>query len=418
MKKFLIFIIISISTFTTTSSQSWEIFTTENSNLPVNFINNLLFDAEDNLWINGYSSVFMFDNKMQEWITYNKTNSIIGEKINSLYRDNYNNIWAAGEAIYIFERQNKKWEISDSSTNANYLAVDDSGKMYIVKDMSIFYKSKNKWELIFDGTKDGSIISPSKLLIDNNNTLWFGFYSNSFDFFSYKNDILINHTKTENNLPSIETTDLCLDSSNNIWVSSGEHAKTYKFDSSLETWFRFDSTNSFLGKDYLYSKGISTSEYGKVWLAPGKLFSFPPRFLTCFYNGNWKKFSIDEGLNLSDKEELSLLALAVDSKNNVWIGTNKGLIKFNEITTNIETKDESDISIYPNPTSTKLTIDLQGKQVTSYTISDIKGNIIENKHDNYSGLMNINLKSYPIGTFIIELTLTNNQKITNKFVKE
>lgn len=75
MKKFLIFIIISISTFTTTSAQSWEMFTTENSNLPVDYIDNLVVDSNDNLWFHTKSSIFMYNQSEDKWHEFNQSNS-------------------------------------------------------------------------------------------------------------------------------------------------------------------------------------------------------------------------------------------------------------------------------------------------------------------------------------------------------
>ncbi|TNE36474.1 T9SS type A sorting domain-containing protein, partial [bacterium] len=271
---------------------------------------------------------------------------------------------------------------------------------------------------IFNGWKGEGPVYPSKLLIDKSNTLWFGFSVNSSDFYSYKNKTLTNYTELKYKLPPLNVSDLCVDSNNNIWVVSSEEAKTYEYISSDDKWVNFDSTNSTLGKDHLYSKGISVSNDNKVWLVPGKLFSFPPRFLTYYKNGEWKKFSIDDVFVLDPKNGLSLLTLAVDSKNNVWIGTDKGLIKFNEAKTTVSTFEENNIKLYPNPTNDILYIDLSDKHVFSFSITDITGKILKQDFHNFKNQITIDTKSLTTGIYFINLKLSDNQTIQSKFVKE
>ncbi len=417
MEKLLIFIIISISTLTATYGQTWDLYTSENSELPVNSIDNLEIDLNDNLWFYTKSSVFMYNQAENKWTEFNESNSNLTNGFTHIEIGKDGSVYVSSDHIFVFKENVMNFEIVEENIICDKFIFDNNGVLYYVKQINVYAKVDDKIKLIYNGQVEGPNY-PTELVIDEFGILWFaidGFTTALYSYDGIKLDTLDSIFKE---YPRIGINSISIDDESNIWQGNGDDSIILNFNSKSKSWIYFDNKNSPLGEDWMYSKGLTTDNHNNIWVLSAKEIVFPPLSLFKYNGSDWFEFSIDNAFNILENELFSLLSLAVDSKNNVWIGTSEGLIKFNETTTSVETNEKNIVTIYPNPASNQLTIDLQGKQATSYTISDIKGNIIENIHDKYLGQININLKSYPSGTYIIELTLTNNQKITNKFVKE
>lgn len=417
MKKFLIFIIISISTFTTTSAQSWEMFTTENSNLPVDYIDNLVVDSNDNLWFHTKSSIFMYNQSEDKWHEFNQSNSNLTDGFTHISIGKDGSVYIYSSHIFKFKENVMNFEIVEENIICDKFVFDNNGVLYFVKQVNIYSKKGDKIKEIYNGQIGGPNY-PTELLIDINENLWFAIDGYTSALYSYDGSKLDTLDSLFKENPRIGINSISLDKNNNIWLGTGLECVLLNYNIQDRNWVYFDNKNSPLGKENIFLKDSKVDKNNNVWTITAFYNSSAPISLFKYNGSAWLEFSIDEAFNISENELFSLLSLAIDSKNNVWIGTNEGLIKFNETTTNIEINIEGGIGIYPNPASNQLTIDLKEKQAISYTISDIKGNIVENRKHSYSGQMDINLKSYPIGNYIIELTLANNQKITNKFVKE
>ena len=417
MKKFLIFIIISISTFTTTSAQSWEMFTTENSNLPVDYIDNLVVDSNDNLWSHTNNSIYMYNQKEDKWHEFNQGNSNLTDGFTYISIGKDGSVYVSSNHIFKFKENVMNFEIVEENIKCEKFVFDENGVLYFVNQVNVYAKEGDKIKEIYNGQVEGPNY-PTELVIDEIGKLWFAIDGFKTALHSYDGTKLNTLDSLFNENSRISIKSISLGDISNIWLGNGDNAIVLNYNIINERWLYFDKNNSPLGEKGTFSKSLTNSKSGSLWVLSALDVISPPISLFKYDGSDWFEYSVDKAFNISTQDQIVLMDLAIDSKNNVWIGTNKGLIKFNETTSNIETKDENDISIYPNPTSNQLTIDLKENQAISYTISDLKGNIVENRKDNFSGQLNIDLKSFPIGTYIIELTLTNNQKIANKFVKE
>ncbi|PKL81224.1 MAG: hypothetical protein CVV25_00320 [Ignavibacteriae bacterium HGW-Ignavibacteriae-4] len=417
MKKLLIILIISISTLTTTYAQSWEIFTTENSNLPVDYIDNLVVDSNDNLWIHTKNSIFMYNQSQDSWHEFNQSNSNLTYGFTHISIGKDSSVYVSSNHIFEFKENVMNFEIVEENIKCDKFVFDENGVLYFVNQVNVYAKEGDKVKEIYNGQVGGPNY-PTELLIDINENLWFAIDGYTSALYSYDGSKLDSLDSLFKENPRIGINSISLDMNNNIWLGTGLECVLLNYNIQDRNWIYFDNKNSPLGKENIFLKDSKVDKNNNVWTITAKFNGSTPISLYKYNGTDWIEYSIDNAFNISGNELLTLLSLAIDSKNNIWIGTSEGLIKFNETTTSVETNENDLVNIYPNPASNQLTIDLQGKQAIGYAISDIKGNIVENRKDNYSGQMNINLKSYPTGTYILELILTNNQKITNKFVKE
>lgn len=417
MKKSLIILLFTISFSINTFSQTWERFTTENSNLPINTINNIVIDSNDNLWFHNINSLFMYNQSENKWAEFNESNSNLKKGFTHIEIGKDGSIYVSSDNIYKFNITDMNFEIIEENIKCDKFTYDKNGVLYFVKQFNVYSKIDDKIIEIYNGQVDGPNY-PTELLIDENEILWFG--TEGFNSAFYKYDGY--HLNTLDSIflenPRIGVKSISMDKKNNIWFGNGDDCIVFSYNKDSEKWIYFDNTNSPLGEEWMYSKDLETDSQNNVWLISSRAVISPPLSLFKYNGTEWLEFSVDKAFDIGTKFELLLLSLAVDSKNNVWIGTDKGLIKFNETTTSVENSTENSISLYPNPANNELTIDLKDEQVISYSISNIKGEKLVKQNETISGLFNIDLQTYASGTYFIELTLTNSQIITKKFVKE
>ncbi len=417
MKIFLNVILLFALPLTSTYSESWEWFNTNNSRLPVNSIDNLVVDSNDNLWFHTKSSIFMYNQNEDKWHEFNQSNSNLTDGFTHISIGKDGSVFISSNHIFKLKENVMNFEIVEENITCDKFVFDENGVLYFVNQVNVYSKEGDKVKEIYNGQVGGPNY-PTELLIYNDEILWFAIDGYTSALYSYDGSKLDTLDSIFKENPRIGINSTSMDDKNNIWLGNGLDCVVLNYNIENGNWVYFDNKNSPLGNKGMFSKDSKTDKNNNIWVISAIDMISPPISLFKYDGSNWIEYSVDKAFNISTQDQIVLLKLAFDSKNNVWIGTNKGLIKFNETTTSIESNPKDLISIYPNPTKNQLTIDLQDKQSTGYTISDLKGNIIEINNDNYFDQININLKSYSIGTYIIELTLANNQKITLKFVKE
>jgi hypothetical protein len=79
-----------------------------------------------------------------------------------------------------------------------------------------------------------------------------------------------------------------------------------------------------------------------------------------------------------------------------------------------------EVSIFPNPTNSNVTIQLNNPSISPATISllNINGQVLDVKESEYSsGTFEMNLKSYPEGIYMIQIQ-TNEAQVIRKVVKQ
>lgn len=83
------------------------------------------------------------------------------------------------------------------------------------------------------------------------------------------------------------------------------------------------------------------------------------------------------------------------------------------------TKSNDNISIYPNPATTEININLNAENnLSSINIYDLQGRLLQNeKGVNNSALYKVNISSLVNGLYLIELVKTDGSKTTIKFMK-
>ena len=305
-----------------------------------NSIPYILKDRNSNLWVATNNGLSKYDEKNNNFITYvNKVydnQSLIDNSVLSLFEDKEGNIWVGTyNGISMFNLDNTFFNyrhdpLNINSINNNMMAgiyEDSDGLLWVgttENGINIIDRSSNT---VFKYTEkeDGSSINNNNIkdIVGIENEIWISTdkglnkYDKLTDSFTYY---------TVEDYKELNTNDLkslYIDRDGTLWITS---------QSGL---ISFDRKNKFKSYNYiLKEKGITEyffsdiveDEEGILWIGSalnGGLIGFNKN------TNEVKVYKSDENNNKTLSYN-GIKTLALDNENNLWIGTQYGLNKFNK----------------------------------------------------------------------------------------
>ncbi len=279
---------------------------TKKNGLITNSLTKLFLDRSGNLWIgtNG-AGLIKYGNKAFTY--FNKTPGLNSPSIFSTVIDLSGNVWVstADEGIYKF----------DGTTSTQYTQHDGLGSNTVRS--SLLDNKGNLWFATSEGLtryKNGSFKNftikdglPSKntrtLLLDKNGNLWIGTYGeglSKYDYTSFKN------FTTKDGLSHNYIHALYEDSKGDIWIGTGNGVTKYSNGSFISFANAKGFCNSYIGS-------ITEDKFGKIWFGTDRC--------AVRYDGlDFKPITVDDGLSSG-----VIYLMHGDANGNVWIGTNNGI---------------------------------------------------------------------------------------------
>ena len=283
--------------------------TTSHTNLVDNNIQAVFVDNQDQLWVGTDFGVSTLIGGV--FTTYTETDGLGDNKIKCITQNQSGSIlFGTNDGLSIF----------DGSSWTNYGMSDGLpfGGVNSIKEASngdLYLGSGLGGTVVFDGTSftalttnDGLISNRIRSIdIDQSGNRWIG-TSDGITVLDDADQLLTQHTRVYT-LPAPDTLnpieDISVDNSGNVWVG--------------------------VYVDYLVTEGG-----------------------VCGYNGNqWVEYHVSDGLIGP-----VIRTLAVDSDNNVWVGTSTGVSKISDHSLSIQENVQSNLNIYPNPSNGIFTIEL------------------------------------------------------------
>ncbi len=298
---------------------NWTTYTDNNSGLINNTINSIAIDANNNVWIGTNGGVSVFNGTT--WNSYTSSNGLVNNYINAISIDLQGDIWF-GTLSGVSEFNGTNWMNYTTSNGliTNYItsiAVDSIGNLY--------FGTLAYGVMQFDGT-NWTNYNPSNGLVNNsvfaitinNGILWFG-YGNLGGGASSFNGTNWTNYNTANGLPDNQVNTMLFDAKGKIWFGTGDGVT--HFDGS--NWTTYNKSNG-LEVNMIYGMALDTA--GNLWIGYGG-----EGGITKFDGINWTTYY----------NAFYVQAITVDSKNNIWIGTNSsGVYKFDGTNwTNYKTQD-------------------------------------------------------------------------------
>ncbi|WP_422106590.1 YCF48-related protein [Winogradskyella sp.] len=215
---------------------------------------------------------------------------------------------------------------------------------------------------------------------------------------------------------------LLMDEEGNAMMKFSDNAYYYSNDSA-ETWEASNFSSAILDKIDL---GISTiSGFGK--LNDNTLYAivhgspdYSERFETYLIvsNDNGASWELEETVVFAEPRDLGGVGHTVDEDDNLWIGSaNAVIFKWDSgILSTPEPPAEERFSIYPNPTSGKVTI-RASLSIEAYELYSLQGQFITRGTLDIDDSFELGNR-YPAGMYILQLMDISGEKRTFKIIKE
>lgn len=304
--------------FFITNSQEWTIYNKDNSDLLSNYIQDVIIDNEDNLWlINDFSTIFKIKDGI--WTKFNSQNTGIDEFDFKSFSIGQNNVLFTGPGFdsraWICKYINNTWveipnhdtEIYRSGIAVNDLIEFENGDILIATSFGAYYFKNGKWSSYLQSDEGRDLwgielLKNEKYIFASNRFFKFNENLDRFDRIDPELPNDIRFTRFYDGLYNSIFTFKKTDSTN---LKRFDGVNWYDFDISvLDTAIR----NIILTNDGRFIFQTVTSVY------------------ECFDENNFTKI-IDIPKTLGDRVDLIRLE-CVDSKGNYWFTIfNESLIK-------------------------------------------------------------------------------------------
>ncbi|MDF1673351.1 MAG: two-component regulator propeller domain-containing protein [Vicingaceae bacterium] len=276
---------------------------TKKNGLSTNSISSLYQDRSGNIWIgtNG-GGLIKYGNRAFTY--FNDVSGLNNNGVFSIIEDNDNNIWIStgDEGIYKYN-----YEESIHYDKSNGLKSNTVRSSVKDKKGDIWFATSNGLTKYSNGTfktyttTDGLPSNQIKvLLIDNDNNLWIGTSGGGLSRYNYKTFENFSG-KTHKYVHS-----LFQDSKENIWIGTGMGVVKY----SNEKFHSYVGAKGFCNN---YVGSITEDKFGHLWFGTDRC--------VVRYDGlDFKSIGIENGLSSG-----VIYLLHADKNGHVWVGTNNGI---------------------------------------------------------------------------------------------
>jgi ligand-binding sensor domain-containing protein len=250
------------------SNGSWSSFLPDNLSQPTSFYS-ALYDKNGNAWF-GSSNQGLFQNSGVKWYNYYNSTGLNDYYFTDVCEDNKHNIWFTSFSdVYRFDGQNwTSMAKAGGINNASFRHIinDLTGNIWCTAGYNGIYK--------FDGST------------------WTNFSCNSY----FNNSDVIS---------------IAVDPEGNIWTGTS-YMGIYRYDGTH--WIRHST-----------DQGLASNNIADIaFLSDGKMVILSEYAQLSFFDGvNW---TIDNMLTGSDY----IVDMAVDSKDNIWLATQNGIVKYKD----------------------------------------------------------------------------------------
>jgi two-component sensor histidine kinase/ligand-binding sensor domain-containing protein len=290
-------------------NEKFTYYTTKNG-LASNYLTSLLHDREGNLWI-GTTGGGLQRYTPNGFTYFGLQDGLLNENITAIHRVKNYDLWlgSLGSGIAHYNGKNFTWFTQKdglASNTVNDIKADEKGNLWIATNQGISFYNGNSFKTY---TQDNGLIYNvvNFCLPDSGNKVWVatdaGFsYFNGKEFQNYR----IPGSKIPNFIYTIFK-----DRQKRIWL--GTKAGVYEFRDG-----HFIQHKELLKLNLHETRSITQDKYNNLWFASFNygLVRFTPEAKTkrvALFNQ--KNGLLSEGIT----------GVKLDSHNNLWIGTNRGL---------------------------------------------------------------------------------------------
>ncbi len=405
-----IIIIIALFILKTINAQQmeWLIYDTTNSSLPDNQIQAIAIDEDNIKWIGTAKGLLRIDGS--NWEIFNTENSEIPSPvIHSLYADSNGVLVGTDNGLAKFYEG--KWMLFDKEKTIfeSQLIVDiikdKENNFWVAGELNLIKIDGSTWEVVLNESAIGNYQS---LVVDNNNHIWIGDFNHAgFNGILWEYDGAKWEYNKLNDYPDLISSfpyALAIDSNNIVWMGTGGTPGGRLAKIENNKWQTFTSFNSDFPGGGINSILIEDSV---KWIGSSK-------GLISFNGKEWKVFNKGNSALPDDW----VYTLAIDKYGNKWIGTiSGGLAVYKEngiVTSNQEPafSKPSEFHLFqnfPNPFNPATTIQFSvpEKDYVTIKVFDIMGREVTTLVNEYKASgeykVEFNASDLPSGIYFYKL---------------
>ncbi|MEZ4724354.1 MAG: T9SS type A sorting domain-containing protein [Candidatus Kapaibacterium sp.] len=390
----------------------FTLYSPKNSDLSSHNISDIVVDHDNTIWIATDSG--LVEIRDNHWTTHNTKNSILlSNRIKDLHLDNNGNLFIFS-AESILKHNKNGFELIHNNVSGTSFAIDNFGKILINSDYSLLRSNVEGWDTLVHRPKVNAILI-DKIVVDKMNNIYYK-YANFGELWVINSESLpkqIEKDKNDNRL--IEPYDISLDSNQNLWISGDRKLQYYNVNNDKLMTYDKEFSSVF---DQLLVRKTCVNKNNIPYSALSTNF-FDTPYLIFLSDNKIYHYNLDEYFS-QEVFDWAVNAIYIDLNDNVWIHIpDVGLLKFDPSISNVKLLPKINYSIYPNPTTSSLSIELEDVElITSYKITDTKGKQVLTGSLSPSSLVSIDVEQLTNGVYIIELTTNSGEIVIDIFVKE
>ena len=240
--------------------------------------------------------------------------------------------------------------------------------------------------------------------IDNNGDFWL-YYKNSLGKFNgttyvqYSFPFTYNHSFARSKV---------LVNNDDIWILNG-HDGVVKYNNGSFT--LYNTSNSSLPDNEVV---FITNEGNKIW------FLDTQKNITSFLNEDINSTNYLPFFPDFTSSQINSLGLVVDKDGNKWISTPRGVFVYNESSlSGYVSSDEMEglnFSLFPNPSKSKLSIDINSIDLLNLSIINSEGQILKSINKENIILNNIDISNLEAGKYYLKLKVKD-RILIKSFIK-
>ena len=378
-----------------------------------NFVECIDVDINDNIWFGTSVGAQGFNQSVSSWETYNLTGPLSGmvsENIKEIKLTKNPQI-AGQEQLWIgtdFGAQvpasNPSWLTYDNTNGLGGNQVqsideDENGGIWIGTNQGVSYFDGNSW--VSYSSPDLHWSGVNATAFDSNGDKWFASPLGGITHFDGTTFTVYD---TSDGLLSQNVTALLIDNQDNKWIGTGSGMSVLNA-----------SNTSFTQHTRMYIMpppdtlnpvvDIAMDSYGRIWaaiyvgyLAEGGI---------AYWDGNqWEDFHVSDGL-----VGPNVRGLAIDSEDNVWVATSTGVSKISSIPSSLNSIIIPSVEVFPNPSSGIITVSCD-ENLKNIEVYNVLGSLMHSEKT-YS-LNEVELNLFHLSSGIYHLVLTSENLVLNQ----
>ena len=332
--------------------KSFEVDDEDNSKLKSLSIRDIMNDSSGNIWMATDKGISQYIND-EQFITYNNksydNNSLAHNIVFTLMEDESGLIWAGTyTGVSIFDSKNiielyKNDPLDTNSISDNVVMgayEDEDGLLWIGtgdRGLNIIDRKTGNIDHIFEGdTKYDLSSNAINVISGKGNNIWVG-TRNGLNKIN-KDDMTIEKYKVEDGLIDNNIKGLFIDEKNNLWIGTPIGLTVLNIETNEITDFTSRLIKAGIKEPYVRTVYEDKDEDGVYWIGG-------------YISEGLIKFDINKDtIEMYSKYEENgkqvivntIRTIVEDEENNLWIGTNSGLLKFNKIDKKFKSYTEKD----------------------------------------------------------------------------